>query len=429
MIVQNQNQSPILLFCEGISFAHIARSLIMARWLKPLGYPVVIACPEKSSQLFAADGFEVVKIKIADPVNIYSRLSRGRAMYDTEEVLNYYRQDDKLIGDIKPRMIVSEFRFTAQQLAAKYSIPCVSMIEATTHPKFEPDLTLPDPYAKPNFVPIELLDFFSQKTPIGKIVRSLAEADLSKPMRQASFAYGLEVLHDYYHYLTMADLCLLCDHPAFIPVNSLRPQDIYVGAMLWERSEPLPPEISQLNPNKKTVYVCPGTQESLRTDFLAPYIHQLLKHDIQVIVSKGKRSFDIFINHPNLLVFEFINESKLFSLVDLIVYPGGAMTTYQALSNGVPLISLPAHANQLFCSQAIKRNNVGCYIRPSRLKVENLMKETLRLLEDSNVKAAVRNLQSQLTNFNGPEIAINRIKALLDGSVPKAEEITVSSIH
>ena len=410
----NFDPSPILIFCEAISYGHKARALIMARWLKPLGRKLIVACPENSSYMYTEDGFETVKLDIAEPTKIYSRLCQGRAMYVTEEVLNYYRQDDQLIADIKPCLIVSEFRFTAQQLAAKYGIPCVSIIETTTHPNFEPDLSLPDPYAKPTFIPIEILDFFSQKTPIGRIVKGFAEADLSQPMRQASKAYGLEVLPKYYDYLANADLCLLCDHPAMIPVHPLRPQDIYVGAMLLESSEPLPSELSKLDPNKKTVYLCPGTQGSLKTDFAEPYINLLLKAGIQVILSRGKRQFDISFNHPNLLVFDFINESKLLSQVDLVVYPGGLMTTYQSLYSGVPLMAIPAHANQLFCAQSIKRNHLGYYIRPSRLKVEKLMELTLDLLDNQNVKANVKSMQHQLTIFNGSQVAISRIKSLLN---------------
>lgn len=423
----SQNQSPILLFNEGISFGHTARSLTIARWIKPLGYSIIIACPEKASKLFASEGFETVIINIAEPAKIFERLRYGRPMYKTEEVLEYYKQDDELIQRIKPRMIVSDFRFSALQLAKKYNIPCVSIMEANTHPNFVPDFSLPDPYAKPTFIPIEILDFFSQKTPVGKIIKASVEADLSKPMQEASRAYGLEVLPKYYHYLANADLCLLADHPTVIPVNPLRPQDVYIGAILWESSEPLPPEISLLNPNQKTIYICPGTQDALSTDFIVPYVNELLKHDMQVIVSKGKRSFDIPIAHPKLLVYDFINDSKLLSKVDLVVFPGGIMTIYQGLYNTVPLIGLPAHANQLFQSQAIKRNNIGCYIRPSRLKVKNLMKETLRLLKDPNVKASLENIQSQLKTLNGREIAVNRIKALLDSTAPKHEEIAVST--
>lgn len=136
-------------------------------------------------------------------------------------------------------------------------------------------------------------------------------------------AYGTEVLPTFFDYASQGDICLFCDHPALIPINPLRPGDFYTGALLSERPEPLPSVLSRLDPGKKTIYVSLGTQESLPTHFLENYIQQLLSKNLQVIVSLGQRPLRMSIKHNNLFVFEFVNDSKLLALVDLMVYPEG----------------------------------------------------------------------------------------------------------
>ncbi|MDJ0577470.1 MAG: glycosyltransferase [Xenococcaceae cyanobacterium MO_234.B1] len=410
------SSQPIIIFSEGISYAHIARSLIIAQWLKQLSHPIVVACTEASSSLFSAEGLETVTIETADPMAIYWRLRQGSMMYETEDLLKYFKQDDRLIQHIQPRLIVSEFRFTALQLAKKYGIPSVGITEATCHPNFVPDGSVPDPFAKPRFLPLWLLDFISKRTKIGEKINQQTIENISISLREASKAYGLEPLPTFFDYASQGDICLLCDHPELIPIEPLRPGDIYTGALLWQRPEPLPAELFRLDSNKKTVYICPGTQESLLTSFLESYVKKLLKHGLQIIVSRGKRSLELTVAHENFFIFDFVNENKLLPKVDLIVYPGGAMTTYQALSCGVPLITLPAHANQHFYSEAIARNKLGCFFRPSRLKIDTLVRATLRLLKDSVSEASTKEFQKKLASFEGRETILSRVETLISGA-------------
>ncbi|MBF2021840.1 MAG: hypothetical protein IGR93_17525 [Hydrococcus sp. C42_A2020_068] len=410
--------NPILFFCEGISYGHIARSLIVANWLKSLNRDIVIACTDKSSSLFAAEGFKTVSIEIAEPTAIYQRLRQGGMMYTTEDLIAYFTQDDLLIKRFQPCLIVSEFRFTAPQLAKKYGIPSVGMTDATCHPNFVSDRTVPDPFTKTLAAPLWLLDFISQRTKIGEVINRQTIQKISISLREASIAYGLEPLPTFFDYASQGDICLLCDLPDLVPIELLRSGDLYTGALLWERPEPLPHELFRLDPNKKTIYVSLGTQESLPTDFLKLYVEKLLERDLQAIVSRGKRSFEMPVESKNLFVFDFVNDSKLLPKINLMVYPGGAMTTYQALSCGVPLIALPAHANQHFYAEAIARNKLGYFFRPSRLNIDKLVRITLNLLEDSEIHASIKAFQKKLVSFDARETILSRIEALLNGAFP-----------
>lgn len=422
--MQPHHTPPILIFCEGISYGHAVRSLILAQWLEKLNPDRIrVACPEKFSPLFVAEGFDTVAIDITDPVTIYKRLRQGRMMYEKADLLKYFEQDDRLIQQVQPQLIVSDFRFTALQLAKKYGIPSVSIAEATVHPHFVTEGTIPDPFVKPAWIPLDWLDWLA-RSPLGKKMKQQVTRNISLSLREASASYGVEVLPTFFDYASQGDICLLCDHPDLIPIMPLRPGDLYTGALLWENPEPLPSEIDRLDPTRKTVYVSLGTQESLPTDFLELYIKKLLEENLQVIVSLGKRSLQLPTSRDSLFGFEFINDSKLLPLVDLMVYPGGQMSTYQALSCGVPLIALPAHANQHFYAEAIVRNNLGCLFRPSRLNINTLLTTTLRLLNDPAILSSTKVFQQKLASFKPETKILSRIEALIKGNLPTNSPIS-----
>ena len=83
-------------------------------------------------------------------------------------------------------------------------------------------------------------------------------------------------------------------------------------------------------------------------------------------------------------------------------------------SCGVPLIALPAHANQHFYAEALVRNRLGCFFRPSRLNIDALVTKTMFLLNDSITKGATQNFQQKLTRYNQKETILKRIEELLD---------------
>ena len=233
------SDAPILLVSEGISYCHVVRPLIIGRWLKELDLPILVACPKGHQQVFADEGFATTPIETADPVKIYSRLAKGKTLYEANELLEYFEQDQQLISQVSPRMIVADFRFTIQQLATQAGIPLVGITSASCHPNFPLDGTTPNPFVKPAFLPAEFIDAL-QKTFIGAVTRKLLVKQLSAPYRQASSKYGMPVLPTFFDYASQGDLCLLSDHPEIMPVSQLRPQDIYTGALIWERDDPLP---------------------------------------------------------------------------------------------------------------------------------------------------------------------------------------------
>ena len=409
--MDERDQRPILLFSEGISYCHVVRPLVIGRWLKELGQPILVACPQKHEETFRQGGFRTIPIETADPGKIYARLAKGKTLYTTAELLAYYEQDEALLKAVQPRLVVADFRFPLLQLAKRDGIPSVGITSASCHPNFPLDGTTPNPFIWPSFLPAEFFDFM-QRTFVGALTRKLLVNDLSRPYRQASRKYGLPLLPTFFDYASQGDLCLLSDHPDVMPLPKLRPQDMYTGALIWERDEPLPPELKGLPADLKKIYITVGTQDSMSLDFLDDLLVGLLKHNFVVIVSKGKRQFDVGIQNERLFVFDFLNESKLLPLMDLYIYHGSAMSTYHGLYYGIPMISIPQQADQHFHSEAVVRLGAGTLFRPIHLRGTELVRAALELLHPISRSAASKSASNVLRSYDPQSHIIDRVSSL-----------------
>ena len=231
-MLKNNNSNPVLLFSEGISYCHVVRPLIVGKWLQETECQILVACVDRHRSLFEGAGFSTVTIETADPKLIYNRLARGKTLYCSEELIDYCRKDSELLDEVDPSLVIADFRFTLLQLAKQRGLPTVGITSASCHPNFTLNESTPNPWIWPSFVPAATFDFV-QKTVLGSILRKQTVRELSRPYQTASRVCGLPVLDTFFEYASQGDLCLLSDHPAVMPVDRMRPQDLYTGALIW----------------------------------------------------------------------------------------------------------------------------------------------------------------------------------------------------
>lgn len=412
-------QHPILIFVERISYSHILRPLIISRWLNGLGHPLTIACAPDCASFFTRQGYQTVPLSTIDRKRIYDRSISGKPHYETKELLSYFAQDEEIITRLTPALVMADFRFTALQIAQKHSIPSVSISAASCHP-FHPRLRFtPNVALQQHKLPPACCDMLLRALPENLLARPLLTRR-SVTLRDASRSYGLTPLDDFFAYASQGDLCLLCDDPSVMPVRRLRPTDVYTGALQWENDDPLPDAIEKRDPGKKLVYISLGTDESLRTDFLAPYVKGLIDHHLQVAISRGRRAVEISVpEEKDVLVFDFVNQPKLLAQTSLFVFHGGALSTYDAMRAGTPMIALPTNIDQHFYAEGVVRNKVGCFFRPSAMRLSSLLQASLSLMADNRLKARAAELAQKIKTFSQKEIVIRRLKVLLETTTPR----------
>ena len=418
---------PILLFSEGISMAHVLRPLLIARWLRTLGLPIVVACPATRQEFFVAEGFSTTIITIPNATALYARLQQpGQAMYTVAELHAEALEDEALLDKLDPCLVLADFRFTALLAAYKRGIPTVNISSVSCHPAFDTIRSgWPEPYL-PTWMPetlgSKLYDRF-----LGAMIAQASLPRLASSLQELARQQGYPVLATFFEYASFGDLCLLCDHPAVMPLKQLRSQDVYTGALVWNRGDSLPARLADFDQHVPTIYITPGTQDALPVTMLEPYVKQLLAHGFQVILSKGQRAFELAFDHPQLVVVDFINNcADLLQHVDLFVHHGGQMSMYLGMTHGVPMLALPPIAECFFHAKAIEEQGVGQLLRPSRLTQAALMANTLDILTTTDYQLNATRLQQQIHSFDNRELVCTRIVQLLDQQ-PQVQERAVAA--
>lgn len=405
----------ILLFSEGISFCHVVRPLVIGKWIKSLcDIDLVVATPANRVPFFAEEGFQTEVIQIADPREIYKRLSVGGPVYTVGDLEKYYRDDSILLDRIEPQVVIADFRFPLLQLSQHRSIPTIGITSASCHPSFDNSGSVPNCFLKPRLFPPALIDY-ADGTFLGRTVRRQILTQISRPYKEASRRHKLPVLESFFEYASQGDLCLLSDHPEVMSIKRLRQSDQYTGPLIWHRETPLPDGLSDtLIEASRVVYITVGTQDSMETGFVGPLARSLTSRGITTVISRGGRSFEISLKHEKLFVFNFLNESKLLPLVDLWIYHGSALSTYNGLAFGVPMISIPQQADQHFHSLALERLQVGEIVRPRELDVTRLVKLAMAFLEDNQIHDRSRLISDRLAGTELQQQAKNRIRSFLE---------------
>ncbi|WP_165440598.1 glycosyltransferase [Rubripirellula amarantea] len=203
-----------------------------------------------------------------------------------------------------------------------------------------------------------------------------------------------------------------------MPVKNLRREDCYTGVLTWNQNrEHQDTSFSYDGSNCKRIYITVGTQESMATDFLPEVIDALLKEGHYIIVSKGGRNFQIPRTHECLEVHDFLDENALLTTIDLWISHGSAMSIYNGLYYGVPIISLPVQADQHFHSVALLRLGVGDLLRPRDLRIETLLEKVKHVLTDAETRTRCNSLRKELTNGYITEQARQRLSEFLKEAI------------
>jgi len=399
------------MFTEGFSAAHLVRPLVLGRWLQAAGFQVAVACPSARAGWFALEGWTVHDIEGHDPQKVYACLRKGRDMFDLALLQRAYQRDRELIEQTRPDLVVADFRFSALQWAERLGIPNVGVTDTTCHPRFAFEGTFPDNLARPAWLPIRLFDAYS-RTRLFAGFRASIVSSLAEPLRRASAAHGLEPLETFLDYASLGRLCLLFDDPLLMPLPQLRPQDLYVGAVRWSApaSDGQALAVQAFCRAGPTVYVSAGTQPALPEPILCDYLRRLLAADVRVLLSTGGRVLEGLPQADDrLMVCPFVDQAAVLGHVRLFVHPSGAMSCYDGLLAGVPMLLLPAITTQHYYARAVEKLGTGRLVYLSRTSPSRMLDLTQTLMSDAGYAQRAKQVRQALVPDAGRDAALQRI--------------------
>jgi UDP:flavonoid glycosyltransferase YjiC (YdhE family) len=144
----------------------------------------------------------------------------------------------------------------------------------------------------------------------------------------------------------------------------------------------LPPGITDRPPGSRLVYLSLGSLGSADVGLMRRLVSVLAGTPHRYIVSKGPEHAEYELA-PNMWGAEFLPQTKLMPLVDLVITHGGNNTTTEAFHFGKPMIVLPLFWDQYDNAQRVDETGFGVRLRTYEFEAAELTGAIDRLLAGS----------------------------------------------
>jgi len=152
--------------------------------------------------------------------------------------------------------------------------------------------------------------------------------------------------------------------------------------------------------SRPLVYFSLGSLGSADVDLMRRVIDALADQPVNVIVSKGPLH-DEFELADNMWGAEFLPQTKLLPLADLVITHGGNNTTTEALHFGKPMIVLPLFWDQYDNAQRVHERGFGLRIDPYRFTPEELATAVQTLLGDAELRERTAAVGADIRSRSG----------------------------
>ncbi len=119
--------------------------------------------------------------------------------------------------------------------------------------------------------------------------------------------------------------------------------------------------------------------------------------DIHFHISIAKGLFT-FNKLPNVIIYDFVDQKKLFPDMDLIITQGGMGTVNEAIRAGIPILDIPVFFGNYAQGEEIQAFGNGIFLRTLDEQKELLEKSFIELLENNFYRERAKKLQQMFHN-------------------------------
>jgi len=147
----------------------------------------------------------------------------------------------------------------------------------------------------------------------------------------------------------------------------------------------LPSSLTDRPAGSALVYLSLGSLGSADVDLMRRLVSVLGATPHRYIVSKGPQAADYELA-PNMWGAEFLPQTRLLPLVDLVITHGGNNTTTEAFHHGKPMVVLPLFWDQYDNAQRVQETGYGVRLRTYAFEDTELTGAIDRLLADTDLR-------------------------------------------
>jgi MGT family glycosyltransferase len=157
------------------------------------------------------------------------------------------------------------------------------------------------------------------------------------------------------------------------------------------------------------VYLSLGSLGSADVALMRTLVAELAEAPYRFIVSKGPQA-DEFALAPNMVGAEFLPQTSVLPLVDLVMTHGGNNTVTESLFFGKPMVLLPIFWDQHDNAQRLDETGFGIRVDTYAHDPDDLRTAIARLLDDGDLASRLAQTSRRLQAARGTELAADLIE-------------------
>lgn len=362
-----------LLLSSSVGRAHRRRLGLVAHALRKLGVRVVLSdLPDVT----------------ADPRgSVFAEFSPSL----TNEIID---SEVALIDEVRPDVVVGDFRPTAAISARIRQTPYVSIINAAQSRAFDPAGVL-----------MPSAGGLRRRIASGLTHRQLRaqKRQIAARFHTATDRAGLarfDTLDD----LLAGDLTLLADLPDFVPLTGRPPKSLFVGPLVWEPPDTLD-WLAERDPDRPLFYATAGHTGDPR----------LL--DLTIDAFAGRPGADVIISLDDVTDFsgrelpshirvrDLVPGGAVLAQASGVIHAGGSGTMYQVMAHEVPAIVLPGTVDQEINATLIDAYGLGLALNVEKAGGEAVWAGFRRLSQERWRNEPLRQYGRRARECDGPTAA------------------------
>lgn len=381
----------ILFVAEAVTLAHVGRPLALAQTLDRQRYDVHFACAPGYERFLQGSQLSNWPLTSIASARFLAALAAGKPVYDAPTLSQYVLDDMRLLQQLRPDVVIGDFRLSLSVSARLVQVPYVSVINAYWSPYVTQRYQVPA-IALARILPIPLADT------LFNLVRPLAFALHSRPLNQVRRAYRMPSLgRDLRRIYTDADYVLYADIPEMFPPSDLPASHSYLGPVLWSPPVALPAWWDGLSGLRDIVYVTLGSSGQ---GALLPRVLQALAPLPVTVIAATAGNADVGVVPDNALVADYLPGELAAARARLVICNGGSPTSQQALAAGVPVLGIAGNLDQYLNMDGVLRAGAGALLRSDRLAQDSLRETALQLLSHPEPRAAASRVAQQFQRYD-----------------------------
>lgn len=374
---------------EAVTLAHVGRPAALAAGLDPQRFEVHFAASPRFDALLGPLPHTRHDLDSIPTAQFLDALDRGTPVYSRDDLRGYVREDHALLADVRPDVVVGDFRLSLSVSARLADVPYATITNVYWSTSARQRFPLPE-------LPLTRTLGVRAAGIIFPLARPVAFALHTRPLNRVRREHGLPSLGpDLRRTYTDADRVLFADAPELAPPHTLAPGHEFLGPVLWEPAATSP----SLPDDKPLIYVTLGS--SGRGQLLDTVVRAFA--DLPVTVVAASAGAELPDPLPcNVITADYLPGTAVARRAALVVCNGGSPTVQQALSAGTPVLGLAGNMDQHLSMRSVTTTGVGLLVRSEHATPTAIAHAARRLLDEPDFRTRAREMAARFASYDAP---------------------------